>query len=1345
MKQFYFFSIAIVFLLLSQNSWGQVKLGDNPENIDPAALLELESTTKGLLLPRMTSAQRDALPMDTSPVGLLIYNTDIDEIQYLFEATVTNAKGDKRQVLRWESATDSSIPLTQPTSPVTGQLFYNTTLGQLNLWDGTQWIAVGGSTTNSGVVSPTISYQTLSLAGSQLTISNGNSVDLLTLVTSTTGAVGPQGPAGPQGNPATDDQSLTASALSANNTMTLAISGGNTLTLDFAAISPTGLVSVTEGGNTGHRLATAKATNHGDIGTGAIDLSTQTTASTNTGARGNYSFAAGRDTEASGQYSFAGGFNTLASGNNSWAGGFESVALGESSFAFGINNTASGTHAVSFGFENRAIGDYSFALGFENKAIGNYSTAFGIDTEAQSFGETVFGINNTLYTPTGINSFENSDRLLVVGNGAGSGNRSDALVILKDGTTTLNGALTINVTSTTASYTLPLAGGTNGQVLSMLDATTGTTTWTTNSGGGLFTTNGNRIISSVGSITHDFIIGSNLSDNITGSGDDARFFFDKSKGAFRAGYASLATWNDANIGDRSIAFGYNTEASGDRSTAFGNAATALSYAETALGSYNALVVPLSKTLWNANDRLFVIGNGTSTSARSDALVMLKDGTTTLNGALTINMSSTTSSYTLPLAGGTNGQVLSMQDATTGTTTWTTLTGGGVAQLLTASALSDTNTLTLDITGGNTVTLDLTALAPTGLVSVTEGGNTGHRIATRDENNHGDIGANAVDLSYQTGTSAVSGATGTNTLAWGRNTTASGDNATVWGTQTTAVGTQTTAWGLNNSASGDNATVWGVQNTSSGERATAWGLNNSAIGEYATVWGFSTTASATGATAWGEDNVATANNATAWGENTEATGAHATSWGVSTTASNDYTTAWGEETEATSDHATAWGDESSATGRRATAFGEQTLASGDHATAWGRSSVAAGSYTTAWGRNTTAETYGQTTLGTYNTAHPGSPNATSAVATDRLFVIGNGTSTSARSDALVILKDGTTTLNGALTINASSATTSYTLPLAGGTNGQVLTMQDATTGTTTWTTLTGGGVAQNINSLNYNTATASLTVGISGGTSQEISLATLGSTTVSGTLTVNQATRLGSSTLLRYPGTYAAPGSSSAILGIEGAPDARLRLIAAATDADSGIRAPNIDLYANSAGEDGGRIDFIAGNTTALTVPPGGAAMRFYTYPDLSTRIQAMTISSSGTVGIGDATPDEGTLVVSGTIVSSGNMTAGVTLTPDYVFEQFFKGRSNANPNYEFPSLEEVEAFVKENHHLPNIPSAAEVEKQGGIILNRASELQLEKIEELYLHTIQQQKAIQRQQEEIDALKEMLALLLKERK
>ncbi len=67
---------------------------------------------------------------------------------------------------------------------------------------------------------------------------------------------------------------------------------------------------------------------------------------------------------------------------------------------------------------------------------------------------------------------------------------------------------------------------------------------------------------------------------------------------------------------------------------------------------------------------------------------------------------------------------------------------------------------------------------------------------------------------------------------------------------------------------------------------------------------------------------------------------------------------------------------------------------------------------------------------------------------------------------------------------------------------------------------------------------------------------------------------------------------------------------------------------------------------------------------------------NGNVGIGDSTPTEGTLVVSGTIVASGSITANATLTPDYVFEQYFNGTSESNPEYNFPSLTEVEAFVK---------------------------------------------------------------------
>ena len=141
----------------------------------------------------------------------------------------------------------------------------------------------------------------------------------------------------------------------------------------------------------------------------------------------------------------------------------------------------------------------------------------------------------------------------------------------------------------------------------------------------LFEVSGNVVRSSVGTSSHDFVFGSDTLDNQTGAQDDARFFFDKSKAAFRAGYASGSSWNEANIGERSFGMGYRTQASGDRSIAMGNATEAQSYAATAFGSYNTIVTPLSTNSWNENDRLFVIGNGSSFSKKSDAMVVLKNG------------------------------------------------------------------------------------------------------------------------------------------------------------------------------------------------------------------------------------------------------------------------------------------------------------------------------------------------------------------------------------------------------------------------------------------------------------------------------------------------------------------------------------------------------------------------------------------------------------------------------------------------------------------------------------------------------------------------------------------------
>jgi len=66
-------------------AFGQVKIGDNPNTINSSAILEIESTNKGLLMPRLTEAQRDAI---ASPIaGLMIYNSENNCMEY-FDGTL---------------------------------------------------------------------------------------------------------------------------------------------------------------------------------------------------------------------------------------------------------------------------------------------------------------------------------------------------------------------------------------------------------------------------------------------------------------------------------------------------------------------------------------------------------------------------------------------------------------------------------------------------------------------------------------------------------------------------------------------------------------------------------------------------------------------------------------------------------------------------------------------------------------------------------------------------------------------------------------------------------------------------------------------------------------------------------------------------------------------------------------------------------------------------------------------------------------------------------------------------------------------------------------------------------
>lgn len=93
-------------------------------------------------------------------------------------------------------------------------------------------------------------------------------------------------------------------------------------------------------------------------------------------------------------------------------------------------------------------------------------------------------------------------------------------------------------------------------------------------------------------------------------------------------------------------------------------------------------------------------------------------------------------------------------------------------------------------------------------------------------------------------------------------------------------------------------------------------------------------------------------------------------------------------------------------------------------------------------------------------------------------------------------------------------------------------------------------------------------------------------------------------------------------------------------------------------------------------------------------------------------------------------TRGLTVTnngwADFVFED----------GYKLPALSEVENFIEQNGHLPGIESAKEIE-ENGLSLGEMQGKQMQKIEELTLYAIEQEKKIEGLERAIEELKELI--------
>ncbi|CAG5079525.1 hypothetical protein CRYO30217_00966 [Parvicella tangerina] len=266
--------------------------------------------------------------------------------------------------------------------------------------------------------------------------------------------------------------------------------------------------------------------------------------------------------------------------------------------------------------------------------------------------------------------------------------------------------------------------------------------------------------------TDDFVFGSPTTAYTT---ESQRFFFDKSKGSFRAGGGIGAEWDDLNVGDYSMALGFaatasgygsfavsnNSVASGGNSIAIGQGTMATSYGEVAVGFYNVSSAPINAGGIDLNDMVFSVGNGTS-GTRSNAITVLKSGNTGLgtvapteklhvvNGSIKIDDGA--NPYTLPGQDGTGGYVMQTDGA--GVVSWVDPSSLGSSSRLEDATTTPDTYIDVDVPGDGTEDIIHFTTLGTEAMNINSSGSVGigmDPVLTQSKLHVADVSSNGITV------------------------------------------------------------------------------------------------------------------------------------------------------------------------------------------------------------------------------------------------------------------------------------------------------------------------------------------------------------------------------------------------------------------------------------------------------------------------------------------------------------------------------------------------------------------------------------------------------------------------